>query len=147
MFGGKKDTQEDRRKYVRLEKAFRIKYGVIGVGKKIPVQYDLLDSVELKYNGHTKDICEGGLCLENGDLKELLRTSVKEGTELRLRILISGKDFEDIDTIGKVAWVDLEKDICGVKFIFIQREDCHKIRNYIRDEYIGNYKKLTSRSN
>ncbi|MCK5595630.1 PilZ domain-containing protein [bacterium] len=141
MFWRKKDAQENRRKYVRLEKSFKVKYGIIKIDKEIPVQFDLLDSVELKYNGHTKDICEGGLCLENEDLKKLLRTSIKEGTELKLRILISGEDMEDIDTVGRVIWTDLEKDVCGIKFTFILNEDCIKIRNYVRDEYVKNYKR------
>jgi len=137
----KKSVEDDRRKYVRLEKCFRIKYGIITLDKEIPVQFDLLDSVELKYDGHTKDICEGGLCLESEDLKELLKTSIKEGTELKLKILISGKNIENIDIVGKVAWIDFKKEICGVKFLFIQDEDCLKIREYIRNEYVQSYHK------
>ena len=137
----RKRRQKDRRKYVRIEKAFRIKYGIIKIDKEIPVQYDLLESVELRYTGHTKDICEGGLCLENGDLAELLRTSIKEGTELKLKISIQGENKEDINTIGRVAWMDLKRDVCGIEFISILYEDRQKIRNYVRDEYLENYKR------
>ena len=137
----RKDTQKDRRKYVRLEKAFRIKYGIIKLDKEIPVQYGLLDSAELKYNGHTKDVCEGGLCMEDGDLKELLKTSIKKGMELKLKISISGEDSEDINVVGKVAWMDLKRDICGIEFMSILYEDRLKIRNYVRDEYFENYKR------
>ena len=137
----RKRRQEDRRKYVRLEKAFKVKYGIIKLDKKIPVQYDLLDSVELKYNGHTKDICEGGLCLENEDLKKLLKINIKEGTELKLIISINGENKEDINTIGRVAWIDLKRDVCGIEFKSIMYEDCLKIRNYVRDEYLKSYKK------
>ena len=137
----RKRREEDRRKYVRLEKAFKVKYGIIKLDKKIPVQYDLLDSVELKYNGHTKDICEGGLCLENEDLKKLLKINIKEGTELKLIISINGENKEDIDTIGRVAWIDLERDVCGIEFISVLYEDRLKVRNYVRDEYVKNYRK------
>ncbi|MDO9464862.1 MAG: PilZ domain-containing protein [bacterium] len=137
----RKDTQKNRREYIRLEKAFRVKYGIIKLDKEIPVQYDLLDSVELKYSGHTKDICEGGLCMENEDLKELLKTSIKEETELKLIISIHGEKKEDINTVGKVAWIDFKRDVCGIEFISILYEDRLKIRNYVRDEYFENYKR------
>ena len=137
----RKNIQKNRRKYVRLEKAFRVKYGIIKINKEIPVQYDLSDSVKLKYRGHTKDICEGGLCLENEDLAELLKTSIKEGMELELIISIHGENKEDIDTVGRVAWIDLKGDVCGIEFISILYEDRLKIRNYVRDEYFKNYKK------
>jgi len=137
----KKDSQKNRRKYVRLEKAFRVKYGVIKLDKEIPVQYDLLDSVELKYSGHTKDICEGGICMENGDLTELLKASIKKGTELKLKISIHGENKEDINTVGRVSWIDLKRDVCGIEFISILDEDRLKIRNYVRDEYFKSYKK------
>jgi len=137
----RKDAQKDKRKYVRLEKAFMVKYGIIKLDKEIPVQYSLLDSVELKYSGHTKDICEGGLCLENEDLGELLKTNIKEGTELKLTILINGKNKEEIDTVGKVAWMDLKRNLCGIEFVSVLYEDRLKIRNYVRDEYFKSYKK------
>ena len=137
----RKRRQEDRRKYVRLEKAFRVKYGIIKLDKGIPVQYDLMDSIELKYNGHTKDICEGGLCLENEDLKELLKINIKEGTELKLIISINGENKEDINTVGRVAWIDLKRNICGIEFISVLYEDRLKIRNHVRDEYMRNYKR------
>ncbi|MCK4521078.1 MAG: PilZ domain-containing protein [Nanoarchaeota archaeon] len=134
-------TPKDRRKYVRLEKTFRTKHGIIKVNKKIPVQYDLSDSVELKYSSHTKDICEGGLCLENKDLKELLKTSIKEGTELKLKISITGTNSEDINTVGRVAWIDLKRDLCGIEFITLHEYERRKIRNYVRDEYFRSYKR------
>ena len=137
----RKDTQKDRRKYVRLEKAFRVKYGIIKLDKEIPVQYDLLDSVELKYSGHTKVICEGGLCLEDEDLKALLKTSIKAGTELKLMISIHGENKEDINIIGRVAWMNLKREVCGIEFISVLYEDRLKIRNYVRNEYFKSYKK------
>ena len=137
----KKRRQEDKRRYIRLEGVFNVKYGIVKLDKEIPVKYDLLDSVELKYSGHTKDICEGGICLENGDLKKLLKASVKEGTELKLIISIHGENKEDINTVGRVAWIDLKRDVCGIEFVSVLYEDRLKIRNYVRDEYFKSYKK------
>ena len=137
----KKGTQRDRRKYARLEKEFKIRYGLIRIDRKLPVQYDLLDSAELKYIGYTKDISEGGLCLRNEDLKELLKTSIKNGTELKIKILLYDKDIGDINTVGRVVWMDLEKHMCGIEFISVLHEDRLAIRNYIRDEYFENHKR------
>ncbi len=138
----RKQRQKDKRRYVRLEKAFSVKYGIVKLDKEVPVKYDLLGSVELKYIGHTKDICEGGLCLENEDLKERLKTNIKGGTELKLKISIPSEDPEDIiDTVGRVVWIDLKRGVCGIEFISILYEDRLKIRNYVRDEYFENYRK------
>ena len=137
----RKDAQKDKRRYVRLEKAFSVKYGIVKLDKGLPVQYGLLDSVELKYNGHTKDICEGGLCLENEDLGELLKANIKEGTELKLIISIRGENKEDINSVGRVAWIDSKRNVCGIEFISVMYEDRMKIRNYVRDEYLKSYKK------
>ncbi|MBU0477433.1 PilZ domain-containing protein [bacterium] len=137
----RKRRHEDKRRYVRLEKAFSVKYGIVKLDKELPVQYGLLDSVELEYNGHTKDICEGGLCLEDEDLKELLKANIKEGTELKLIISIHGENKEEINTVGRVVWIDLKRDVCGIEFISVLYEDRLKIRNYVRDEYFKSYKK------
>ena len=68
-------------------------------------------------------------------------SGLKEGTELKLKISIRGENKEDINTVGRVAWIDLKRDICGIEFISVLYEDRLKIRNYIRDEYFKSYKK------
>ena len=137
----KKGAQEDRRRYYRLEKRFKTRYGLIRIDNKLSVQYSLRDSVELKYIGHTKDVCERGLCLQNDDLKKLLKTNIKEGTELKLEILFHDKDIGNLNTVGRVTWMNLKNHICGIEFISILHEDRLKIRNYVRDEYFKSYKK------
>ena len=79
--------------------------------------------------------------MENGDLTELLKASIKKGTELKLKISIHGENKEDINTVGRVSWIDLKRDVCGIEFISILDEDRLKIRNYVRDEYFKSYKK------
>ena len=135
----RKDAQKNRRKYVRLEKSFRIKYGIIKIGNTLPVKYDMQESSKLKYNGHTKDISQGGLCLQCEDLNKSF--SSKKGTELRLKISIPNEISEDVDASGRVSWEDLERKVCGIEFTSILYEDRLKIRNYVRDEYFKSYKK------
>jgi len=135
----RKDTQKNRRKHIRLEKAFRIKYGIIEIDNSLPVKYDMQECVELKYDGYTKDISQGGLCLQYEDLNEPFNS--KKGTELKLRISIPNENPEDVDVSGRVTWEDLERKVCGIEFTSILDEDRLKIRNYVRDEYFENYKR------
>ncbi len=135
----RKDTQKNRRKYIRLEKAFRIKYGIIKINNTLPVKYDMQECVELKHDGYTKDISQGGLCLQYEDLNEPFNS--KKGTELKLRISIPSENPEDVDASGKVTWEDLERKMCGIEFTSILDEARLKIRNYVRDEYFENYKR------
>ena len=139
MFCGK-GTNLDRREYIRIEKALKIKYGSIRTDNSLAIKYDTLNADdEFKYNGYTRNISERGLCLEGQDLKKLLVSTIKEEARLELRISIPGENYESINTIGKVVWKDMENVSCGIKFIRILYEDRIKIRNYIIDEYIKNY--------
>ncbi|MFH1905334.1 MAG: PilZ domain-containing protein [bacterium] len=135
----RKDAQKDKRRYIRVEKAFRIKYGIIKIDNMLPVKYDMQECVELKYDGYTKDISQGGLCLQYKDLNEPF--SSKKGAELKLKISIPNENPEDVDASGRVAWEDLERKVCGIEFTSILYEDRLKIRNYVRDEYFKSYKK------
>ena len=137
----RKDTQKNRRKYVRLEKAFRIKYGIIKINNTLPVKYDMQESIELKHDGYTKDISQGGLCLQYEDSAEPFISTIKEDTELKLRISIPSENPADIMASGSISWKDLKRKTCGIEFISILDEDRRKIRNYVRDEYFENYKR------
>lgn len=137
----RKDIQKDRRKYVRLEKVFRIKHGIIKIDNTLPVKYDVPESAELKYDGYTKDISQGGLCLQYEDSAESFISTIEEGTKLELKIFVPSENPTDIKASGSVSWKDSERKTCGIEFISILYEDRLKIRNYVRDEYFENYKK------
>ena len=132
MFG-KKVTICYQRKYIRVNKEFKIECTPVITDNSLPVKN------ELKYNGHTRNISEEGLCLEVEDLKKLL-TSIKKNTQLKLRISIPGETVESIDAIGKVIWKDMKNSLCGIEFTQIFPEDRMKIRNYVVDEHVKNYK-------
>ena len=133
--------RENKRKYVRIEKAFKIKYGAVRTDNFLPIKYNMLNADdEFKYNGYTRNISEGGLCLEGQDLKELLVSTIKEGTLLKLRILIPGENYGSINPIGKVVWKNMGNLLCGIEFTQIFCEDRIKIRNYVIEEHMKNYK-------
>ena len=136
-----KDTNLNKREYVRVEKEFKIKYGAVRTDNSLPVKYDVLNADdEFKYSGYTRNISEGGLCLEGQDLKKLLVLATKEEALLKLRILIPREDCESVDVVGRVVWNDIENVLCGIKFTQILYEDRIKIRNYIIDKHVKNYK-------
>ena len=133
----------NKRKYLRVYKEFKTKYGIVNIKfeKSLQVQYNILSADGgLKYNGYTRNISEGGLCLEGVDLKELLISTIKEEMRLKLKISIPGANYENIDTVGKVVWKDIINVLCGVEFTQIFYEERIKIRHYIIDEYIKNHK-------
>ena len=128
MFG-KKVTICYQRKYIRVNKDFKVEYAPVITDNSLPVKYDVLRTVnELKYSGHTRNISEEGLCLEVEDIKKLL-TSIKKNTQLKLRISIPGETVESIDAIGKIIWKDMKNTLCGIEFTQIFPEDRMKIRN------------------
>ena len=142
MFG-KQDVNPNKRKYLRVDKKFKTKHKIVNIKfeKSLKVQYNILSADGgLKYNGYTKNISKGGLCLEGADLKGLLVSTIKEEMQLKLRISIPGANHESIDTVGKVIWKDIINVLCGVEFTQIFYEERIKIRHYIIDEYIKNYK-------
>ena len=125
--------RQERRKHTRIEEEFEVEYEIVELDDSLQVKYDLLKSLKLKYTGNAKNISEKGLCLEGTDLKRLLASVVKEGTELRLKILIPPGEPENVNAIAKVVWKNRENSICGLEFVSIFYEDSLKIRNYVVD--------------
>ena len=95
------DTQGggiDRRQFPRIEVDTSVIFSVI------------LPSHE---EGKTRDISQGGLCLET-------RRALPQGTILRLEFDLPGNPPEHISAVGKVMWQRMNVDgsfLTGVKFL------------------------------
>jgi hypothetical protein len=91
-------ANQDNRQHPRIEVATKVKFSVV-----IPV-YD---------NGTSKDISQGGLCLETNK-------SMAQGSILRLEFDLPGEPPEHIQALGKVVWqrTNMEGTFStGIKFL------------------------------
>ena len=91
-------SPSDRRKFPRIEIATNVSYAVI-----IPA-YEL---------GSTKDISEGGMCLE-------MKRKMALGTILRLEFELPGDKPEHIEALGRIMWQRPKADetySTGIKFL------------------------------
>jgi hypothetical protein len=88
----------DNRQHPRIEVSTKVKFSVV-----IPV-YD---------NGTSKDISQGGLCLDTNK-------SLAQGSILRLEFDLPGEPPEHIQALGKVVWQRTNEQgtfSTGIKFL------------------------------
>jgi hypothetical protein len=96
--GGKQGETADNRQFPRMDVNTSVKFSVV-----IPV-YD---------NGTSKDISQGGLCLET-------HKSLAQGSILRLEFDLPGDPPEHIQALGKVIWQRTNAEgtfSTGIKFL------------------------------
>lgn len=88
----------ERRKFPRIDIATNVSYAVV-----IPA-YEV---------GTTKDISEGGLCLE-------MKSKLARGTILRLEFDLPGDKPEHIEALGRIMWQRPKAEdtyATGIKFL------------------------------
>jgi hypothetical protein len=88
----------DQRQHPRIQVSTKVKFAVV-----IPV-YD---------NGSSKDISQGGLCLDTNK-------SLPQGSILRLEFDLPGEPPEHIEALGKVVWQRTNAEgsfATGIKFL------------------------------
>jgi c-di-GMP-binding flagellar brake protein YcgR len=98
----------------------------------LPIEYWRVNS-PVGHTGRTVNASEGGLMLYLSDQVEI-------GHHLRLLVMIrSDANFETIQMLGQVVWMDIQWDgrggdyRCGVKILEIAPEDLKRLRDYIQN--------------
>ncbi len=125
-----KQDYPDRRKYIRLNSCFPIEFSFFFSAKT---------TLTKEYQGFTRDISEGGLCLDAKNLSDEDSVLVlKKWPSLNLTIDIPVLGHL-VKTRAKVVWVkkddsDTEKNnyFIGVSYLDINAKDKRKIINYAR---------------
>jgi c-di-GMP-binding flagellar brake protein YcgR len=126
----------ERRNYVRLEKALPLKYRIKG------------DAQDKIYDGVTRNISHGGLCIEPMEITAELKKELKSKTKpLEISINLDDSAQTSVPAASspwiqsKVEWIRESADLLllGVAFENLDDDSREKIHVYIVSEFVKHY--------
>jgi exo-beta-1,3-glucanase (GH17 family) len=120
----------ERRKFIRLSTVFPVSYQIIA-------SKDRKELAEVN-QAFTRDVSQGGMCLEVTNLKDELARKLEKG-EAKLSLVIEVPfSTKPIGAFGKVAWIQKIKEsypnkyLLGIAYELISEKERKKIVGYAR---------------